>query len=163
MTETDVRPPLLIPNDNDVIHPKILKTNTFAPQQQQEKTRACHKIITNIFNLKQTNNKWYYLVFKDSTIRSSNTWTIKTNWFNSSEFTRPSFLSVCFQVDRSDLFLLFSQQRSCNKEFIAVTQFIAKLVNINSTKVHTYWNTNSQKVQYSQLIKYSMPRIQETL
>ena len=53
MTETDVRPPLLIPNDNDVIHPKILKTNTFAPQQQQEKTRACHKIITNIFNLKQ--------------------------------------------------------------------------------------------------------------
>ena len=51
MTETDVRPPLLIPSDNDVIHPNILKTNTFTPQQQQEETRVCHKIITNIFNI----------------------------------------------------------------------------------------------------------------
>ena len=51
-----------------------------------------------------------------------------------SEFTRPSCLSVCFQVDRSDLFLLFSQQRRCNKEFIAVTKALAQLVNKNSTK-----------------------------
>ena len=46
-----------------------------------------------------------------------------------SEFTRPICLSVCFQVDRSDLFLLFSQQRRCNKEFIAVTKAIGQLVN----------------------------------
>ena len=120
MNEADVKPSTLTPSDISVMPSNILKNERF---NILTIARMNKYILQNYHKYYKSTNKEVILIIyliKYSLISLSKN-VNKLSLLENSD-SRVVCLSVFFQNSATVQFLLFSQQRRCNKEFIALTK-----------------------------------------